>query len=286
MNNNILLISAIIMVGVLMGVVIPKASCKGVVVFDIDNTVLCNGSLLGSSQCNHYPWAQWPCSNAETIHLATDIQAPGQPVFEGRCVKNELNDGINLDCTIHNSNSGYPNAVNCSSTLNPTTDKPDGVDCGARDRAMKFISTLRDKGYAVAINTARFQEGIASAIPYLLYIGFAKDELQSLEDGGIIVYNKSRAFEYVTQAKQKAINMISIAKKFNLPRNKLILIDDQMINCKAVRDMGFKAYNVSTTFGQTYGWSYDSIIYGQSTADSTSQCGITEKQIQEIFNMI
>lgn len=284
---DILIFVFISLLAIFLAFAIPKRrKTKGVVVFDIDNTILCNGSLLGNLQCNHYPTAEWPCGNAETIHPYNAPQAKNQPVYDGKCVKDELSDGKNIDCSILNFNSLSPDPNLCISTIDNTTGKPFGIDCSVRDRTKALITNIRSKDYAIAINSARFLENITPLVPYLLYLGFTKDEVKSIEEGGVITYNKSKSTDIYTSAKQKAINMIAISKKFNVDRKNVILLDDQLVNCKAVRDMGFRAYNVSTTFGQMYGWSCDNITDVPTKKNSTCQCGITDNQSIEIINML
>jgi hypothetical protein len=289
-------ISLAIIFGVLLGIVIPKKRYDRAIVFDIDNTVLCRGSMCGNQLCskNQYTLNPGnPCSETETIHAPWQPQiyrAPNefkQPVYDGRCLKDEIGDGRDISCSIHKFNTGkLTDVTNCDSTIDPITGFPKGVDCGAMNRAKKIIKMCRDKNYAIAVNTAEFKEDALSKIIYLKAIGFTDDELKLIDDGGIITYNNSNGMDMYTQAKQKAINMISIAKKFDLPRDKVMLVDDMMANCAAVRHIGFKAYNISTTFGQTFGWSADSITGGDTTPAPDKQCGITDSQMTQIFKML
>jgi hypothetical protein len=298
MLQRVLLVQLLLSIifGVILGIVIPKKGYAGAVVFDIDNTTLCRGSMCGNQLCSKNQYTlnpENPCSESETIHASWQPQifrAPNgfrQPVYDGRCQKGELGDGRDISCSIHKFNTGkLTDVTNCDSTIDPLTGFPKGIDCGAMNRAKKIIKMCRDKNYAIAINTAEFQVDALSKIVYLKAIGFTDDELKLIDDGGVITYNKSEGMDMYTQAKQKAINMISLAKKFDLPRHKVMLIDDMMANCKAVRDMGFKAYNVSTTYGQMYGWSADRVKNASNTPTPDKQCGITDSQMTKIFELL
>jgi hypothetical protein len=282
MIEIIALILAVSMV--LVAIVIPR-KYRGVVVFDVDNTILCNGSMMGNSKCTFKKLSPTnPCTDKETIYSnkAPQIIYGGtQPTFDGTCLKEELKDGRDISCSIHSFNPMAEN-ISCDPSIDPKTGFPVGIDCDAQTRAKKIIKMCRDKKFAVAINTAEGKEDVIKfRMDYLKTLGFTDDELKFIEDGGIITYNKTKATDMYTQAKQKGINMIALAEKFGIERQSLILIDDQMANCKAVRDMGFQAYNCSTTFGETYGWS----CFGKDSS-STCHCGITDNQINEIFKLI
>lgn len=278
--------ASIILLAIIIALLIPKYK-KGIIVFDIDNTILCNGSLLGNDKCNHYPTAESPCSVTETIHPWSSPQvAYGQPYYDGMCRKDQLKDGQDITCAIHAYNSLPP--TNCDPTIDPVTGFPKGTDCLLAERIQSVIKMARDKGYYVAINTARTYDAVVPIFPYLKNLGFYDSELQDFQKGGMITYNTNSTIGFTdlyTTAKQKAINMISLSNRFNMPRNRMVLLDDQLVNCKAVRDEGFKAYNVSTTYGQQYGWSCDSLTVGQER-DPFCQCGITDGQINEIFNLL
>jgi hypothetical protein len=310
----------VLIIFIIISILLPKkAHYKGLVVFDIDNTVLCRGAMMGNSQCNRGssnigffgPWLlypQNPCSQNELIHPPTYdsqnnkwINPPqtayspdklnewggNQPKYDGRCLKNELEDGRDISCSIHAPNKLALDPNNCDSSDVDKDGYAKGVDCGAKNRAAKIIKMCRDKNYAVAVNTAEFKDDAKSKTKYLKSIGFTDQELTFPEEGGNLTYNVSQGADLYSQAKQKGINLLALQKKYNLPKNKIILLDDQMANCKAVRDLGFKAYNINTTFGQTYGWSCDQLKDGAKQTDPGScQCGITDKQIDEIFKLL
>ena len=268
---------------ILVSGLIPK-KYDGVIVFDIDNTLLCNGSMMGNSKCikDFYSLSPTnPCSDKEIIYSQKSPQikyGAEQSEYDGRCLKEEGKDGRDISCSIHRFNYQKVSNFSCDPTLDPITGFPKGIDCDTQKRVQKLIKSCRDKNYAVAINTSEFKDDVINRIGYLKTLGFTEEELKFIEDGGVITYNISKSTDMYSQAKQKAINMIALGEKFGLSNDELILIDDQMSNCKAVRDLGFRSYNVSTTFGEMYGWGCGS--------DTTCQCGITDSQTIEILNML
>ena len=180
---------------------------------------------------------------------------------------------------------------------------PKGVDQTLVGRMKSIISACRRNNIGIGINTARFRKDVLSQNSYLQLLGFKGEELKDFSEGGSITYNASQGADMYTQAKQKALNMVSIAERYGLAKDRVVLVDDQIINCLAVRGMGFKAYNCSTTLGQTYGWSVDpatgmlagadkqgnkisSKWFNNGNKKSEYQCGITDDQIAPILSLL
>ena len=378
MNIEILVFSIVltVVVAAIVAALIPvggkntSENYNGMVVFDIDNTILCRGMMAGNSRCTAagseairlignykddnskkyfmntcggiandpkdsdqnrpdygttkfytYPsfkfnlgpdgttgptWSQDTSGNWVPDAAHRIIQGRGDPM-DARCVKPALGDGDQYTCSLKNNYDAVQNAGTlpldgCSPELvefptkdylgNPATVVfPAGVDCELKTRVRNLIQICRKNNVGVAINTARFTDFINPAqLPYYKSLGFTDNELLSFNKGGHFTYNFSQGLCIYTQAKQKALNMVSLQKRFNLPKSKMILVDDQLINVMAVRDFGFQGYHCSTTMGQTFGFSQDHLKDWNSPDpakdNSDVQCGITKNQIPEILKAI
>lgn len=358
MNNFIISIGICIIAALIIGFIIPinkvLKKYKGMIVFDVDNTILCRGALAGNSRCMAHTTDYGPiqynsfkdadgktkywinsCGGVGTDPNTTDIYPPnygttplytypqlkgyidkegvvdwskstppiqgrGEPL-DGRCTKPPLGDGDQFTCSLKTGSPvnlptdscdpGLTTFDNVKDIFGNSIVFPKGVDCGLKERIKRLIKICRDNDIGIAINTARFEEDVENPgqIAYFKELGFLDSELKSFNNGGHIMFNNSKSFDIYGQAKQKALNMLSMQNRYNLSKEKMVLIDDQFINILSVRGQGFKGYHCSTTLGQTFGFSQDHLKDWKnpdiSKDNSDVQCGITKDQAIDILKI-